>query len=179
MKKKVLIAGLSLFTASMITLSACKKENGEGSGSMSIHMTDAPGDYLQVNVDVKSVEVHHEHSGWVALPTRDSIYNLLDLQNNVSTVLSDPKDMPLGKITQLRLILGPNNTIMTKDSVVHDLQTPSAQQSGLKINLNTDIRSNQEVNIRLDFDADKSVVEQGNGGYSLKPVISVDSVWTK
>ncbi len=59
------------------------------------------------------------------------------------------------------------------DSVLHELKTPSAQQSGLKINVHADISNVDVFNLLIDFDAEESVVEQGNGGYILKPVIKV------
>lgn len=64
-----------------------------------------------------------------------------------------------------------DNSVMV-DSVIHPLQTPSAQQSGLKIKIDKDL--DLDINtLTLDFDAEKSIVETGNGGYILKPVIKV------
>ena len=54
------------------------------------------------------------------------------------------------------------------------LSTPSAQQSGLKLNTDITVASNQRADFVLDFDACKSIVKRGNSGqYNLKPVISV------
>ena len=53
------------------------------------------------------------------------------------------------------------------------MDTPSAQQSGLKINLNKILVQDSLNDVLLDFDANESVVEKGNGGYSLKPVVRV------
>lgn len=46
-------------------------------------------------------------------------------------------------------------------------------QSGLKLNHQYDVDDGADVNLVLDFDACKSVVTKGNGGYALKPVINV------
>ncbi|MNJ81020.1 hypothetical protein D3C77_796330 [compost metagenome] len=62
------------------------------------------------------------------------------------------------------------------DSTYYPLATPSAQQSGLKINLKSDFAPNQVYEVLLDFDAENSIVTQGNGSYSLKPVIKVLSI---
>jgi hypothetical protein len=67
-------------------------------------------------------------------------------------------------------VLGENNTI-TVDGETHDLSTPSAQQSGLKLNLHADLKEGITYKILLDFDVARSIVESGNGSYSLKPVI--------
>ena len=82
----------------------------------------------------------------------------------------------------MRLVLAANNggppfansVIPTGGNEVA-LDTPSAQQSGLKLNdLDIDVPPDKVVDFVLDFDACKSVVKRGNSGrYNLKPVISV------
>src|SRR5690606_31685127 len=46
-----------------------------------------------------------------------------------------------------------------------------AMQSGLKFNIHQDLAVNGVYRMWIDFDAARSIVEQGNGSYSLKPVI--------
>lgn len=53
------------------------------------------------------------------------------------------------------------------------LDTPSAIQSGIKLIHQFDVGSGQRVDLLLDFDACKSIVQTGNGMYKLKPVIKV------
>lgn len=151
----------------------CKKE--EGKSRMTVKMVDAPGDFQQVNVEVLQVQVNVSGDGWVALPTNAGIYDLLTLQNDVSATLVNTGEFPAGRLNQLRLILGDENTVMV-DSTYYPLATPSAQQSGLKINLKSDFAPNQAYQVLLDFDAQNSIVTQGNGSYSLKPVIKVLSI---
>lgn len=116
-----------------------------------------------------------QFSGWVDLETVAGIYNLLELQNNVTAVLVEGDSIPAGHITQMRLLLGENNYLVD-DTLVYDLKTPSGQQSGLKINLNADFEENHTYEIVLDFDAEQSIVHTGNDKYILKPVIKVLSV---
>ena len=143
-------------------------------------MTDAPGDFLQVNVDVKSVEVHYSNqNGWTELSTKAGVYNLLDLQNEVTVMLTDTGSLPTGKITQVRLILGEQNNVMLKDSSTFPLTIPSSENTEIKINLNTDVLPNQHVNVLLDFDAALSVHQTGMGEYKLQPVILVKRITTK
>ena len=71
---------------------------------------------------------------------------------------------------QMRLILGSGNEIMV-DSLLHDLETPSAQQSGLKFNIHANLTAGVVYTLWIDFDAARSIVHKGNGKYSLKPVI--------
>lgn len=171
-----LIAVVLVFASIAIITNSCKKEDPKAYGQMTVKMTDAPGDYLEVNVDVIGVQVHHESSGWVTLPINAGVYNLLDLQNNVTTVLASNVQLPVGKISQIRLILGSNNSLVTIQPDTFALKIPSGSESGLKINLHETIQPHTSMEIVLDFDADASIVLTGVGSYSLKPVIKVKSV---
>jgi hypothetical protein len=168
--KSVLFVGL----ISVIAV-GCKKEDEYG--NMTVKMTDAPGDYHEVNVDVQTVQVHHSGNGtWTTLGTQSGIYNLLDLQHNVTALLATGTHIPAGNVSQIRLILGSNNTVMLNDSTIHPLKIPSSEQSGIKINVNANIPPAGNVIVTLDYDADQSVNLEGNGDYIMKPVIKVLSV---
>lgn len=155
------------------SIDSCKKENNFG--QMTIKMTDAPADFQQVNVEVIGLEVNHETKGWINLEIKSGVYNLLELQNNVSVILADKVILPEGKISQLRLILGENNTIVTATDII-SIKVPSGSESGLKINLDTVIIPNQTIVIILDFDVNTSIVQTGNGKFLLKPVLKIKSI---
>ena len=53
------------------------------------------------------------------------------------------------------------------------METPSAQQSGLKFNIHATLEPGVTYEMFIDFDAARSVVEKGNGAYSLKPTLKV------
>jgi hypothetical protein len=105
----------------------------------------------------------------VVLNANAGMYNLLDLSNGVDTLIAFG-DIEPQTIEQIRLILGPNNSIVV-DGVSYPLSTPSAMQSGLKINVHQTLLAGINYAILLDFDANKSIVQEGNGDYKLKPVI--------
>ena len=174
MKTIAKISGILLVIALLgVIITSCKKENQNA--NITVRMTDSPADYLQVNVDITGLEVHHESLGWISLPIKAGIYNLLDLQNSVSVVLADKAEFPIGHITQIRLILGSNNTVVTL-SGIFPLTVRSGSETGLKINADQDILANKSVDILFDFDANASVVLEGNGKYSLKPVLRILSI---
>ena len=79
-------------------------------------------------------------------------------------------DIPTGTIHQMRLVLGPNNFVVV-GGVQYPLETPSAQQSGLKLNIQQAVTSGILYTLTLDFDAARSIVKTGNNKYILKPVI--------
>jgi hypothetical protein len=142
---------------------------------LEVRLTDAPGDYDAVNIDIIGMELHTEGSGdndgWRTIPVNGGIYNILELAGGLDTLLTTA-ETPAGSISQIRLILGENNSIVV-DGKEKPLSTPSAQQSGLKLNVHTTLKEGVTYTLTLDFDAARSIVQKGNGAYSLKPVIRV------
>ncbi len=160
---------------------ACKKQSGDA--SMTVQLKDAPANWDAVWVDIKSVELNYSGntpgpSGWVILDTKAGIYDLLQLQNGVVVILTDNTIIPAGKVSQMRLILGSNNSIVI-DGVTSPLTIPSSENTGIKINLNTNLRAGYHTVVLLDFDAEKSIVFEGNGGIKLKPVLKVENIHQK
>lgn len=169
MKKQFFLLFL-LLTASIFGFIRCNKDNSnKQSARIELRLTDGPADYDAVLIDIQQVEINTA-AGWQTFPLiSPGVYDLLQLNNGLDTLLCSG-ELPVGNISQIRLILGSNNAIVV-NGVSHALQTPSAQQSGLKINIHQTLEAGMVYKIWLDFDAGKSIVEQGNGGYLLKPVI--------
>lgn len=175
MKTIAKISGIILIAFAFgLAPTACKKENQNS--SMTIRMTDAPANYSQVNVDIIGLDLNYESEGWTTVSINRGIYNLLELQNNVSVILADNVKIRTGKITQMRMILGKNNSVIDTAGIQTFIKVPSGSESGLKINIDQVITANRNIIILLDFDAKESIVEQGNGKISLKPVIKLKSV---
>ncbi|GAB3825109.1 DUF4382 domain-containing protein [Pontibacter rugosus] len=160
----------------VFALSACSNDDiALGGARMEVRLTDAPGDYEEVNVEIKSVQVHKsedaKEEGWVTLDqVNPGIYNLLNFANGRDTLLASA-ELPIGRIAQMRLILGDKNTLKLKNGTVVALKTPSGQTSGVKVPLNVNMMDQTVNRVLLDFDAAKSVVDKGEKGYILKPVI--------
>jgi hypothetical protein len=65
-------------------LNSCN-DNAQASYPYSVSMTDAPGSYQQVNVDVIGVEIKGEGSESVTLNVIPGIYDSFKLSNGVET----------------------------------------------------------------------------------------------
>ena len=185
--KNVTLKSLMIATFISLGLTSCSEDDdstpaGEGQANLTVRMTDAPGDYDAVFVDVQDIEIHVDATstmeadtdvdgdGWVSVgEVNTGVYDLLELTGGVSQLLADT-EVPAGYVSQMRLILGSENSVVV-DGVEKPLNTPSAQQSGLKLQLNQNLEAGENYAFLLDFDVDKSVVATGNGSYNLKPVI--------
>jgi hypothetical protein len=166
--------GMALFFTS------CDKtvDNTKGPSHMDLYLTDAPGDYREVWIDIQKIMVNvpggdtTESGGWKeAALLHPGLYNLLDFRNGADTVLAGV-DLPAGTVSQIRLVLGDDNYLILDDGTKVPLTTPSAQQSGLKLNVHAELMAGIPYALVLDFDAGRSIVKAGNSGkYLLKPVI--------
>lgn len=165
--KRLLTSAVAVIVA-VFFMTACSDDAAKNA-RLDVRLTDAPGDYQEVNIDIQGVEVHNEAGGWQSLDIEEGVYNLLEFTNGLDTLLGSI-ELSAGRISQIRLILGSENTIKV-DGETHDLSTPSAQQSGLKLNLQANLTEGMTYTILLDFDVARSIVKTGNATYKLKPVI--------
>ncbi len=168
------ITGLAAF-AMVLTLTYCDSPM-EDSGTFRVFMHDEEGNYDAVNVEVQRIEVNNqedEEEGWHTIAEPDQVYDLLEYTNGNMTVLGEA-ELEAGTYRQIRMILGENNSV-TVDGETYDMMVPSGAQTGLKLNIDAEIETGMDYELILDFDADRSVVKQGEApgesSYLLKPVI--------
>ena len=160
-----------------LSLLSCTKSNSGVKSSLSVKMTDAPGPYNAVNIDLVGVEVTGTNNSAVLLNVNNRMYNLLNFSNGKDTLIGTGT-LDVGTVEQVRLILGPNNTVVV-NNVSYPLSTPSAEQSGLKLQVHQDLVGGVAYSILLDFDANQSIVDMGNGTYKLKPVVrTIDAAFS-
>jgi hypothetical protein len=157
-----------------VTLFSCNKEilddTAGGTARLTFRLTDAPATYSKVYIDIVAAHAIINDS-IIDLDVKAGIYNLLDFANGKDTLIVD-QEIPSGKLSQIRLILGENNSLIT-GSVSHEMKTPSAQQSGLKLNVHAEFLSGVAYEYIIDFDAARSIVKTGNDKFILKPVLKV------
>src|SRR4030042_4376021 len=89
-------------------------DTSNGTSKIRFALTDAPGDYQEVNIDVLSIQVIINDS-IIDLATNQGLYNILEFVNGKDTLLVTD-DISTGHLSQARIILGENNTVM-EDSI--------------------------------------------------------------
>jgi hypothetical protein len=183
---------ITVAAAALSLLAACGGGGGSSAtadtGTLGLSLTDAPScGYDHVNVAIQKIRVNQSSTasdtdaGWTELnfatPKR---VDLLTLSNGVLASLGQVP-LQVGHYTQMRLVLAANdsanpllNSVVPTGGSEVALTTPSAVQTGLKMNVDINIAANQLADFVLDFDACKSVVAAGGSGkYQLKPVVAV------
>lgn len=155
----------------LVAFSSCKDDTADRQAHLNMYLTDAPAAYDAVYIDIQSVEITSDMGTETYALVTPGVYNLLEFNSGIDTLILS-EDVSPRTISQIRLILGSNNSVVV-DGESHPLETPSAQTSGLKLNVHYTFEAGLVYDLWLDFDAEQSIVEKGNGDYSLKPVIRV------
>jgi len=156
----------------------------------------------QVNITLDEIRVHDDASssvpaggpnaaqdgvngeGWIVLCTDTQTVDLMQLTNGRFTPMCErpsadggmearPIDVPEGRIAQLRLHLVSAQLVFNDGTPPASLTVPSGSTSGLKINVDRDVPKGGILDLKLDFNAASSINRQGNGTYTLTPVLSV------
>lgn len=175
--KLSIIKTLGFSAILILFFTACSREQKNGSNSnkarLQIALTDDPGDYQAVFIDVREIKINmtsDNDNGWQTLSNvQTGQYDLLKLVNDDDTILADVDLVP-GRVHQIRLVLGSDNFVKIDNQLIQ-LETPSAEQSGLKLNIQQDVVAGILYKLTMDFDVAKSIKKTGNGKYMLKPVI--------
>lgn len=182
MKSLIAIIG-SVFLASLFV--GCSSSSDPSMGSVKVHLTDAPScGYEHVYITVDHIEISTDGNAWTSIAIDPSVaqpIDLLNLTNGSIMTLGEAQFSP-GTYQQVRLVLaantgnGPtyaNAIVLEGTSTQIPLKTPSAQQSGYKINGPITVTAGALSNLVLDFNACKSIVAAGQSGkYILKPVVN-------
>jgi hypothetical protein len=159
---------LSIMVLSL-TVNSCSKDDNGSSYPLMIRMTDSQGSYNAIFIDLQGIEITGSDGKSELMSVNKGIYNLADLSNGIDTLIGIGS-LNVANLEQIRLILGSNNSIVV-NSVRYPLITPSAQESGLKLQINQPLQQDVFVVLLINFDINQSIVVVGNGNFILKPVI--------
>ena len=175
----------SFFLISFIILlsTGCNKDNDDNTGNANFNVflkstlskEKASAAFEEVNIDIQKVYVHTSTdsaatTGWFELETTSGVIDLLKDSAEKDTLLAFDSVMQVQTISQIRLVLGNANSVV-KDGQSHDLETPSGQTSGIKVQVHAELEAKKSYKVRLDFDVYESILETGNGKFKMKPVI--------
>ena len=195
--KALKLSAWIILSLSILIFTACGgggSSDGGGTGTLSVGLTDSStGKYLAIYVTIDKVQVNKKsssngNSGWQTVATPMKTYNLLKLVNGVTEILGE-NELEVGTYHQIRLIIGKtaesennidgvphpeaNYVVLNDDGSYVPLKIPSGYQTGVKLIHNFVVEDGGFVELVLDFEACKSVVETGSGKYILKPTIKV------
>ncbi len=179
MKKNVFLMTIAMVIS--LGFLGCSDDKDSNTVNLRLKLIDAPGNYEEVNIEIIDIQYNSSENeeGWTSFTPVDGYPIKVDLTELIAgnDLLLTDEIIPSGMLKQIRLVLSDNNTLVIKGEAepIH-LDTPSAQQSGLKLKLNSELEPGFSYTFILDWDVQKSVVKAGNSGkYILKPVIRVNA----
>lgn len=185
----VMVLGAAIVAA--LTFYGCGGSSGSSStGTLKVAITDSPAfrDYSSVHINITKVmavpagkeDASDKDAGLVTVAEfPDGLdVNILKLHFLQQVLGSVPVTLPAGNYNQIRLILAKNpasapfkNYFMLAGSDTQvALTTPSAQQTGVKINGHFSVAPGVLTTVLLDFDPNTAIVMRGHTGMdNLKP----------
>lgn len=189
----------ALLLMALLPLAACD-DNGtavEGPGSMTLLLTDAPGDFQEAWVTIDRVELvgESEDGGVLVLRNDPFTTDLLTLSNDVATLVED-HPVPSGRFSQLRFIISGACIVVEGDGgstevfasagfdicgpADGNLQLPSIAQTGIKVNLpggSIEVEGDQKILV-LDFDVSESFGQEAgmSGMWVMTPVVNAEEI---
>jgi len=179
MKNKVLLMTIAIIM--FLGFQSCSDDKDSNTAKVQLKLIDSPGDYEEVNIEITDIQYNSSEAeeGWTSFTPVDGYPINIDLTELIAgnDLLLADEIIPSGMLKQIRLVLSDNNTLVVEGIAepIH-LDTPSAQQSGLKLKLDAPLEPGFSYTFILDWDVQKSVVKAGNSGkYNLKPVIRVNA----
>ncbi len=155
--------------------------NKNETARVQLKLVDEPGDYLEVNIEIIDIQYKSsdEEESWESFTPEVGYPINVDITELIAgnSLLLTDEVLPVGVLKQVRLVLSDNNTLKIEgEEGLIPLDTPSAQQSGLKLNLDEELEAGFVYSFILDWNVQKSIVKAGNSGkYILKPVIKVNA----
>jgi hypothetical protein len=187
MSRRMKLAVLAL--ALMVPLAACDTSAEPAFGSVSVLLTDAPGELSEAWVTITDIylqgrggELDPPASRVYLLQGAEETHELLSLANTVAELVAGEL-VPTGTYGQLRVIMSGGcvvaNDVVYASSASYTecgerqgtLQMPSFLQTGAKVLLyGLTVAGDQNV-ILLDFDVAQSFTAGASGNYVLTPVI--------
>jgi hypothetical protein len=164
---------------------ACSGGGDGGDANLRVNLTDAPMMGMRsVNVTVTNVRIHQsadagaDAAGWRDLPvTAPMPVDLMRIRGVLYELCSASLDA--GHYQQVRLVVRQNagtmppyqNSATTMDGAVHPVDMPGE----IKIVHSFTVATGTTTDLTLDFIAEQSVHQRGNGEYYMQPVIHPSS----
>lgn len=171
---------LACLTAATVAIGGC---DGGGTATLEVLITDAPSDYIaSAEIWVSHAylqggeaesEVGAEAGARVELfnePENPRQYDLLQLQNGITAVLTGPVSIPEGPYAQLRLVIDSAFVTLKPEYQFQGggqtaaLMVPSGSSSGIKVQLAGPVAAadGTTTTLTVDVPVDENFVIQGN-----------------
>ncbi len=207
--KHILLAAVMVVAVSFVMTACNKSTSAEGNVSpgkqqLSLYLTDGPGLFDHVYIDIRSVKVlvdtsadtrRHDNDDWDRRGADDhkndssfvwedlhitaGVYDILKFRNGADTLFA-AAGITKGAIRLIKIEIGTNNSLV-KDSVTYPVSLPPGSANYVLIKLKGhECEEYQPGRNRLwlDFDITRSIIVDRNNQFYLRPVFHFFTVST-
>jgi hypothetical protein len=178
------VALIAVFALSVTGLSSCKKEDAKPGtsmntaspekGSFKVRLTDSPGNYSGLFVELTRVDAYIQNQGWVNLSSESRVISVLDLTNGAETTLSYNAHAQAGVYTKLKLTFGNENTLVLNGvagSSTIALNFGSQSSHEVVVDIHEEVNAQSSGEVLLDFNVAQSILAMGTS-YLMNPNIT-------
>jgi len=170
MKMKFMVLGMIILSMMATLLGACAGPTAAKEGTMQVYVTDAPPKGITaIEIKASNIEAHMTGAAedqWVSLVKDPPVFDLV--KTTGVNVLLGTADVAAGKYTQVRLDI--TDVTVTANGTQVKATVPSDK---LRLVGEITVEEGKDTPISLDFDAEKSIVMEGQNRVSLKPVVKL------
>ena len=137
-------------------------------GTLEVRVTDLPNAAITaIDITAEEVQIHRAADGeWVTVVEGPVSFDLIAVAG-IEEVLGSETLAP-GEYTQIRLSI--ISVTITEDGQENEAEVPSET---LRVVRPFTVFAGQTTIVTLDFDAERSVIEQGTGRFLLRPVVTL------
>lgn len=198
--RHILFTAIMVFAVSFV-MTACNKNSSvdttvaANQQHLSLYLTDGPGLFDKVLIEIKSVKVlvdtskdtrHHDNDDWDKvgenqkddsslvwkdLNIKAGIYDIMNLRNGIDTVLAATA-IPKGFIRLIKIEIGTQNSLV-KNGITYPVRLPANVPNYVLIKLKGHECEEYlpgKVRLWLDFDVNRSIIQGSNNEFILRPV---------
>ncbi len=137
----------------------------------------------EVNIDVQDIHILLKSSRadtmgtatfdgkgeWIGIPVTPRRVDLLGLSGIDTDSFVAEAELDEGFYSRIKLIVGNDNNVVINGET-YPMKVTSGQQAVYIVQLGEYLRSGEEIDITIEFNAEKSVHVTGNNSYIFKPV---------
>ncbi|MFD2517053.1 DUF4382 domain-containing protein [Salinimicrobium flavum] len=155
-------------------------EEDEPKALFNLFIVDAPGDYISVYVEVLGVNIIVDNDTipldliWANAdqPGVEKL-DLLEYTGGGYDVLIGEHAVPAGELSEIILVLGNENRVITADGRTNSLTLTDDTKNGISIPFNYSFQEGELATLTIDFDVDASLskVEGASREFILDPQI--------
>ncbi|MEO9534394.1 MAG: DUF4382 domain-containing protein [Crocinitomicaceae bacterium] len=183
--KKLQIIPMAI-AASLMMFTACKKEEYQTESDtepqeFQVNMTDNPGEYEALTVEIESVEAYNDQSGWVTLNSQSQVVSVLDLTNGKEATIASMQNAEIAAYSKIKLNFGNEHKLTLKSSTeIGGLSTTTTAvfqlgfegPKSIEIEINEQISASEGADVLIDFDVAQSIKEDGDE-YVIQPALKL------